>query len=54
MSEGYNIYILVLHVLNPEDDPTGSKYVGLIYKYCKCCNVKTLEYIAMVGQILCK
>jgi hypothetical protein len=24
----------------------------VIYKYCKHCNVKALEYIVLVGQIL--
>jgi hypothetical protein len=31
----------------------GSKCVGLIRKCYKYCNIKTLEYSALVGQILC-
>jgi DUF1680 family protein len=30
----------------------GLKHVRVIYKCCKCCSVKTLEYSASVGQIL--
>jgi hypothetical protein len=30
----------------------GLKHVGIIYKYCKCYDIKTLEYSAIVGQIL--
>jgi hypothetical protein len=33
----------------PEDDPRGMEHVGLIYKYC---NVKPLEYKALLGQTL--
>jgi hypothetical protein len=28
-----------------------SKHVRLIYKSCKCYNINTLEYSALVGQI---
>jgi hypothetical protein len=57
MSLHYNIYVIytvnavgVTWVL--ENDSTGSKHVGQIYEYCKCCNAKMLECSALVGQIL--
>jgi hypothetical protein len=50
-----NICITVYAVrvaCDPDDDAMGLKHVGQIYKNCKCCNAKTLEYSAFDGQIL--